>query len=203
MKVLLVNNDSDTWSKLELVVRAVGYDVTPIHHSSIGAIEPHGYDLAILSGGWWYDDPVELLREYAEELHLIRTSPIPILGICIGMQLMHIAVDLAVPLMDNPQSGDKPITISEKGQKLFGFAPSMMVFKNHTRAIFETDPSFDILATSSTSPKFTEIMKHKERPLLGVQFHPEMGPVDQAAIRIRTLVDGLLGSPVNAVQNEQ
>lgn len=201
MKILLVNNDSDTWSKLETVVRATGYEVTPVHHSVIGAIDARAYDVAILSGGWWYDDPIQLLNEYAEELQLIRATPIPILGICIGMQLMHVAIDQAVPLMDDPQSGDRKIMINETGQKLFNLPAELEVFKNHTRAIFETDPRFEILAVSSTSPKFTEMMIHKEKLLLGVQFHPEAGPVDAAAERIKTLINGLLQSP--AVQSLQ
>lgn len=189
MKVLLVNNDSDTWSKLETVVREAGYEVTPIHHSALGAIDPRGYDLAILSGGWWYDDPVQLLKEYAEELQFIRTTPIPILGICIGMQLMHVAVDQAVPLMDEPQSGDKVITVNEAGQRLFGFPAEIEVFKNHTRAIVETDPQFEMLAYSQGH---VEIMRHKTRSLLGVQYHPEMGPVNEAAARIKVLVGALI-----------
>jgi GMP synthase-like glutamine amidotransferase len=194
MRILLVNNDSDTWSKLVTVVEATGYEVEPIHHSAIGAIDARAYDVAILSGGWWadYQEIPEVLEMYAEELQFIRSNPIPILGICVGMQLQHVALNQAVPLMDEPQSGDKPITVSERGQELFGFPPELEVFKNHTRAIFETDPQFEILATSSTTPKFTEMMIHKEKPLLGVQFHPEMGPVDLAADRVKALVSGLL-----------
>lgn len=192
MKVLLINNDSDTWSKLVTVVRATGYDVTTSHHSDIGSIDIGAYDLAILSGGWWYDDPIELLKEYAEELHFIRTTPIPIFGICIGMQLMHVAVDQAVPLMDEPQSGDKIISINKTGQQLFGFPDELEVFKNHTRAIYETDPQFELLAEAEGH---VEIMRHKTRPLLGVQFHPEAGPVDEASQRLMVLIGGLLKSP--------
>lgn len=189
MKVLLVNNDSDTWDKLVRVVEAAGYDVTETHYSKLYSIDIQGFDLAVLSGGWWYDDEVELLQKYAQELHLIRTTPVPILGICLGMQLLHVAIDQAVPLMDEPQSGDRIINVNEAGQKLFGFPARMEVFKNHTRAIIEVDPQFEQLASADGH---VEIMKHKTRALLGVQFHPEMGPVDKAASRIQTLVAGLL-----------
>lgn len=195
MKVLLVNNDSDTWDKLVRVVRAAGYEVTEVHHSALGMIDVPSFDLAILSGGWWYDDEVELLNNYAEELNLIRTTPIPILGICLGMQLMYVAVDQAVPLMDEPQSGDRVITIHPAGQALFGFPEKMEVFKNHTRAVIETDPQFEQLASADGH---VEIMKHRTRALLGVQFHPEMGPADKAAERLQTLVAGLLGKPAQS-----
>ena len=109
------------------------------------------------------------------------------------MQLMHVAVDQAVPLMDEPQSGDKIITIHPAGQALFGFPEKMEVFKNHTRAVIETDPQFEQLASADGH---VEIMKHKTRPLLGVQFHPEMGPVDRAAGRLKILVGALFNDSI-------
>ena len=189
MKVLLVNNDSDTWEELEEVTRAAGHEMTPVHCSTIGAIDPRGYDLAVLSGGWWYDDETELLKNYAEELEFIKTSPIPILGICIGMQLMHVSLDQAVPLLDVQQSGYKPIQVSKVGQAIFGFSAELSVFKNHTRGVIEADPSFDVLASS---PGHIEIMMHRERPLLGVQFHPEVGSVADAAALLNQLLAPLM-----------
>lgn len=185
MRLLIVNNDSDTWEELLDVAQTAGHQVTPVHCRAIGAIDPRGYDMAVLSGGWWYDEPEELLENYAEELEFIRSAPIPILGICIGMQLMHVSLDQAVPLLDQPQSGYKPIEVSEVGQEIFGFPSVMNVFKNHTRAVIEADPHFDVLATS---PGHIEIMMHRERPLLGVQFHPEVGPVVEAADLFDTLL---------------
>ena len=193
MNVVLVNNESDTWQELYDTVVAAGYGATAVHHSAIGAIDPRGYDLAILSGGWWYDDETELLREYAEELEFIRSAPIPILGICLGMLLMHVAVDQAVPLLDEPQHGVKTIDVNVAGRALFGFDDKLAVFKNHTRAVIETDPQFELLADS---PGHAEIILHKTRPLLGVQFHPEVGDRQQTVSLLRSLVDGLQRVPL-------
>ena len=193
MNVLLVNNDSDTWEELQVVAKAAGYNVTPIHCSAVGAIDPRGYDLAILSGGWWYDDEVKLLKNYAEELQFIKSTPIPILGICIGMLLMHVAVDQAVPLLDEREFGPKHIDVNIAGQVLFGFSESIEVFKNHSRGVFETDPQFELLASSSGH---AEIMLHKTRPLLGVQFHPEIGDAEEAVTMLKTLVDALMRIPI-------
>ena len=189
MRLLLVNNDSDTWEELRGVTHAAGYEVTPVHCSTIGAIDPRGYDMAVLSGGWWYDDPDELLHTYAEELAFIRSSPIPVLGICLGMQLMHVSLDQAVPLLDEPQSGYKLITVTTAGQTIGGLPATMNVFKNHTRAVVTADPAFQVLATS---PGHVEMMLHRTRPLLGVQFHPEVGPIDEAADLLHTLIQVLL-----------
>ncbi len=190
MNILLVNNDSDTWKDLVGVVTGIkGWDVAQVHHSQIKVESARQYDLAILSGGWWYDDEVALLSNYAEELAFIKHAPIPILGICIGMQLMHVALDQAVPLIDIPQTGDQHITINKKGREIFGFGEDLEVYKNHTRGVIEADPDFEVLATS---PGHIEIMKHKTKPLLGVQFHPEVGPIDNARDMILTLVSAVI-----------
>jgi para-aminobenzoate synthetase len=170
VKILLVNNDSDSWSALHDLCKRCDWEVTAIHHKELLTATVSEFDLVILSGGWWYDDEVELLTEYAAELQLINTSPIPVLGICIGMQLMHVALDQAVPLLDSPQSGFRNIQLTASGQKLFGLPDTIRVFKNHTRGVIEVDPEFERLAHS---PGHVEIMLHRQRQLLGVQFHPE------------------------------
>lgn len=186
----MVNNDSDTWDELQDVVRAAGHKITSVNHDQIHTVHAEYYDLAILSGGWWYTNQVDLLNEYADELQFIMVAPIPILGICIGMQLMHVALNQAVPLMDDPQSGDRLINVNEAGRELTGFSEKMIVHKNHTRAIYEIDPHFEILATSENN--FTEMMRHRSKPLLGVQFHPEVGDEKECADIINKLINALM-----------
>jgi len=185
MKILLVNNDSDTWDELCEAVGAAGHDVTPTHYADIDRTATSQHDLAILSGGWWYDDEVELLEKYGEELNFIRTSPIPILGICIGMQLLHVSLDRAVPLLDAPQTGLKEIVTTTVGRERYGLPSTMKVHKNHTRGVIDADPIFEVLAIS---PGHVEIIRHTERPMLGVQFHPEVGPREQSANLLNALI---------------
>ncbi len=199
MNVLLVNNDTepDNWLQLQKIAVAAGYNVSPIHHSAIGAIDPRGYDLVILSGGWWASDQdqLEILKIYAEELRFIEETRTPILGICVGMLLIHVAMGQAAPLLDEQQYGIKPIDVNIAGQMLFGFPEKIEVFKNHDRGVVETEPEFETLASS---PGHAEIILHKTKPLLGVQFHPEVGDTDKAAKMLKTLVDGLIRVPIKS-----
>lgn len=199
MNILLVNNDSDTWQELQRTVSDAGHNVTSIHHKEISLFPIEEYELAILSGGWWYDDEIELLAEYAEELELIRTCPIPLLGICIGMQLMHVSLDRAAPLLDVPQSGIREITVTELGQLRYALPPTMSVFKNHTRGVIEADPIFDVLAYS---PGHVEIIAHQERPMLGVQFHPEVGDAHECVTLLNTLINLVVPSPNATIEGK-
>ncbi len=196
MNVLLVNNDTTTenWNELVAVCTALDFNIVTTHHSELLTVDMSRFDLAILSGGWWYDDETELLREYAAELEFINTATIPVFGICIGMQLLHVALDQAVPLLDEEQGGFKEITVTQKGQDLFGLAPTTLVFKNHTRGVVEADPNFDVLAYS---PGHVEIIRHQTRPLIGVQFHPESeASIEASKILLQKLITPLVPLPV-------
>lgn len=195
MKALVVNNDSDTWQALCDTVRQAGFQIATVHHSDIHKVDMSEFDLVVLSGGWWNDDASELLSNYGEELRVIRESKVPILGVCIGMQLMHVALEQAVPLMDQPQSGGRGIKLTERGRKLFDLPAVIIVHKNHTRAVVEADPSFEVLASSRSG---VEIMQHRTRPLLGVQFHPEVGSVERRYSLMKALTDHLLTAAADA-----
>lgn len=196
MNVLLVNNDTtaENWRELLSACTALGFNLTTAHHSELLSVDTSGFDLAVLSGGWWYDDESELLREYAAELQFINTTNIPIFGICIGMQLLHVALDQAVPLLDKEQGGFKDITVTNEGQRLFGLAPTTTVFKNHTRGVVEADPNFDVLAYS---PGHVEIIRHQTRPIIGVQFHPESeASLEESRELLQKLISPLVPLPV-------
>lgn len=194
MNVLLINNDTtpENWTELQAVCRSLDFAVTTIHHRDIPTIDTTQFDVAILSGGWWYDDDAELLREYAAELDFINTTSIPVLGICIGMQLMHVALEKTVPLLDQEQNGFKQITVTTEGQRLFDLPETTTVFKNHTRGVTEEDPMFEVLAYS---PGHAEIIRHTTRPILGVQFHPESeSTVESASILLTKLLHAVVTS---------
>ncbi len=180
MRLLLVDNDTDTRQELYDICVRCGYDVTPLHCLEVTAAMAKKYDVIVLSGGYWYDDAENHLQTYARELELIRTTTVPIIGICLGMQLMHVAYNGEVPLLDQPQSGLRRIAINSMGQQLLNLPSVIEVHKNHTRGVIAVGSEFEVLATS---PNHIEIMMHTKRPLLGVQFHPEVGdPVFNTAL---------------------
>jgi GMP synthase-like glutamine amidotransferase len=195
MKLLLVNNDSDTWKELyDLCVRC-GFEVESVHCSMLEIVQTSNFDLVVLSGGYWYDDELQHLETYRYELALIRESTVPILGICIGMQLMQVAFSGKVPLLDSQQTGLQTIEITEKGQELFGFKHALSVHKNHTRGVLTAVDIFEVLASS---PHHIEIMLHKTKPLLGVQFHPEIGDDASTSGQFLALISAITTPPTAA-----
>lgn len=198
METLVVNNDTDTWEELLALADRCGLALTPVHCRSVTAEQANNHDLVILSGGYWYDDESQHLETYRQELDLIRRTTTPVIGICLGMQLMHVAFNGEVPLLDAPQSGPKHISITPVGQTLFGLPDTLEVQKNHTRGVLSAGTMFDVLGAS---PGHIEIIKHVARPLLGVQFHPEVG--DQAIMTplFQKLVSTVVGLRTGSSDN--
>ena len=190
MKLLLIDNDSDTLIELRALCDSLDYDVSTVHCSQLAAHDAANYDLIVLSGGFWYDDELQHIAAYADELQLIQSSQTPIIGICLGMQLMHVAFSGHVPLLDEPQSGAKQITISPLGMEILGLPEHITVQKNHTRGVISALEHFDVLGHSHTH---LEIMRHKSLPFLGVQFHPEIGDREQNKALLRKFIDAVSG----------
>ncbi len=188
-KVLLVNNDSDTWEQLVGTSQACGFDVDTLHCLEVTADSGDGYDIVILSGGWWYNEAARHTEVYKGELELIRKTSTPVLGICIGMQLMQIAYSGAVPLLDKPQKDLQMITINSTGQELLDLPVTLAVQKNHTMGIIKVANGFTELAYS---PGHVEIIRHNSRPLLGVQFHPEVGTPQDRSLLLALLVNATI-----------
>lgn len=173
LRVLLIDNDSDTLRQLVDTCERNGCEVQVVRAAE-APVRPDAerVDCVILSGGIWHDDEAKQRSAYANEVELIRACTLPLMGICLGMQLMQVASDGEVPRLAEPQSGLAPITVLPAGQERLGLPAELMVYKNHTRGIITPPAFFDVLAVTDDR---TEIIRHRERPMIGVQFHPELG----------------------------
>jgi GMP synthase-like glutamine amidotransferase len=185
-KILVVNNDSDTWQELLDTVRDCGYEAEILHCQAVRPDSGQGCDAAILSGGWWYDDAAKHLEVYQGEIDFITHTSLPTLGICIGMQLMQLAFSGLVPQLDEPQKDLQTISVLPEGQKLLSLPEQITVHKNHTLGVVMPADGFTVLAAS---PDHVEIIKHATRPLLGVQFHPEVGEHDARIAMLQNLLE--------------
>lgn len=100
---------------------------------------------------------------------------IPLLGICYGMQVTARHFGGAVGPAPRAEYGRASLQLTETGtaSELFAGTPkTQRVWMSHADYVTELPGDFELLATSTSSP--IGAMRHRERPIYGVQHHPEV-----------------------------
>ena len=120
--------------------------------------------------------------ELAGVFSVIRNSSIPILGVCGGHQQIALALGGTVGLMERIEPGEGyegakrergylPVETNQQG--IFKDLPSAVtVWHSHCDEVKDLPQDFHRTAWNETCP--TQAMQHAERPVFGVQFHPEL-----------------------------
>jgi para-aminobenzoate synthetase component 2 len=119
-------------------------------------------------------------------LAAIRDLPtIPILGVCLGHQAIAQAFGGRVIRADPPRHG-KSSMIEHDGRDLFANVASPFQAGRYHSLIAERDSlPPELRVTAWTSDGVVMGLRHAERPLFGVQFHPEsvLTPSGQSILR--------------------
>lgn len=128
------------------------------------------WDAIILTGT---DVPPQRHRGlYDREIQMIREVRCPVLGICGGHQIVALSFGGSVGLLDQPLYGRVQVRVKRADPIVKELNNDFTVFTKHRFYVDEIPDAFDVIATD-TSVDSAYIVKHKERPLYGVQFHPE------------------------------
>jgi GMP synthase (glutamine-hydrolysing) len=134
---------------------------------AIRAWDPAGI---ILSGG-----PASVFADGAPDLDpAVAELGVPILGICYGLQLLAHRLGGLVERADGREYGRALLKL-ESEDPLFADLPGgaeRTVWMSHGDRVLRLPDGFKILARSESSP-FAAV-RHVERPIWGLQFHPEV-----------------------------
>jgi GMP synthase (glutamine-hydrolysing) len=124
----------------------------------------------ILSGG-----PASVYQEGAPRCDRgIFELGLPVLGICYGMHLMTQALGGRVEGSSRREFGRTVITV-QRADPLWGElgrGARIGVWMSHGDRTARLPDGFRVLASSTNCP--VAAMRHRDRPLYGVQFHPEV-----------------------------
>jgi GMP synthase (glutamine-hydrolysing) len=126
-------------------------------------------DGIILSGG-----PNSVYSPGAPTVDAELLDIAPVLGICYGMQLIARLAGAEVRRGGRREYGRAEITVLQPDTLFDGFEPGSVTtaWMSHGDHVEEPPPRFTVIATSAGNP--VAAFRHAERPIFGVQFHPEV-----------------------------
>lgn len=130
--------------------------------------------------------------EAATALALIRTyaGRLPILGICLGHQCLAVAYGGEVDPLDNPVHG-KSSLVTHDGRGCFEGLPNPLeVGRYHSLEVVRVPPVLEVCARTESGTVMA--LRHRELPLLGLQFHPDSFLSPEGAELFRHAVAGRL-----------
>jgi GMP synthase (glutamine-hydrolysing) len=105
---------------------------------------------------------------------------LPVLGICYGMQLMCEALGGQVKNAPLREYGRAHCRVTATSDLFIGVPDETVVWMSHGDQVANVSDEFQPLAATETCP-FAAV-KHRELPLYGLQFHPEVTHTPDGAI---------------------
>lgn len=165
MKILLVDNNSRLLEKLKVLIP--GEEI--VHRwDDLQNLNSEEFDLVVLSGGSMFQI-VGNEEKLKEEIRIIKECKKPLIGICYGCELIVESFGGELEKLPELHKGVTKIEVLEDDQ-IFKELKEFEVYENHQWRIKTLPNTFIPLAKSEHS---YEVIKHKELPIYGLQFHPE------------------------------
>lgn len=134
---------------------------------------PHNLEAIILSGSEAHLQDEADLDLYNAEIELVRKTDLPVLGICFGHQLIGKAFDSKIQSFQKFIKNFPKIRILEPDAIFSSWkaGQEIQVAQHHKDYMSNLPSEFVCLAESETHN--IEAMKHKSKPIYGVQAHIE------------------------------
>lgn len=104
---------------------------------------------------------------------------IPVLGICYGLQLIVYLFGGQVAQAAEREYGHAELEITQPSQLFKDIPEKSRVWMSHGDRLEKLPPRFEQIALTQNSP--LAVIHHQERPIFGLQFHPEVNHTEKGA----------------------
>lgn len=180
LKILVINNYGQTCHLIHRSLRDLGMDAKLVPNTStvddILKAEPDGL---VFSGGPTMD-------RAGNGIELVKIDK-PILGICLGHQLMAKAFGGEIRTGQYGGFARVDIEVVDEDDILRGIGPKTVVWASHQDEVSKLPDGFIQLARSNICEY--EAMRHKEKPLFGVQWHPEVSHTEKGILLLKNFLE--------------
>jgi GMP synthase (glutamine-hydrolysing) len=180
-KVCVIDNGGQWTHRIWRVLREIGCETKIIPNTT--PVSEIDADALVLSGGApriaWESPRLGNCTDYLKEFRG------PILGICVGLQLMAIHCGGKAGPSKVPEYGLAKIRVIEEDDLFKGLPREFLVWESHNDEVKDA-PGFTVLAVSENCS--VQAVKHVKRPHYGVQFHPEVNNTEHGEEIYRNFV---------------
>jgi GMP synthase (glutamine-hydrolysing) len=110
----------------------------------------------------------------------------PILGICVGLQLMAVYCGGKAGPSEVPEYGLAKINVIERDDLFKGVPKEFLVWESHNDEV-KVAEGFEVLAFSENCS--VQAAKHRKKSYYGVQFHPEVNNTEHGEEILRNFTN--------------
>jgi anthranilate synthase component 2 len=122
----------------------------------------------------------------------IRAAKVPVLGVCLGHQSIGAVFGGNVVRAPEPVHG-KTASIRHEGRSIFeGMPQGFQAARYHSLVVEATTLPAELEPTAWTQDGLIMGLRHRELPVVGVQFHPESVLTPEGPRLVRNFLDGRL-----------
>ncbi len=141
--------------------------------TTVRELERLGADGLVMGGGPQRVRSIEdLTGELRDAARLISKLKLPLLCICVTHQLLATAYGGRTDVAKKPEFGPVEVSVIQEGGILEGMTPSFTAWESHNDEVVTPPEGFQVLARSENCA--VQAMRHVDREMYGVQFHPEV-----------------------------
>lgn len=180
-RVYVIDNGGQWTHRIWRVLREIGCETKIIPNTT--PMSEIDADALVLSGGAprvaWESPRLGNCTDYLNKFGG------PIMGICVGLQLMAIHCGGKAGPSKVPEYGLAKIRVIEEDDLFRGLPKEFLVWESHNDEVKDA-PDFRVLAVSENCS--VQAVKHLERPYYGVQFHPEVNNTEHGEEIYRNFV---------------
>ena len=154
---------------------------------SIRELEEIGFNGLVAGGGPQSVYEENSRRELRNLEHLLKENSEPLLCICVSHQLLAEALGGRTGPAKEPEYGRITVHVDEEDEVLRGAGSSFTAWASHNDEVIRMPDGFQRLAHSQNCK--IEAMRSSNRPIYGVQFHPEVSHTTMGRTIFRNFVE--------------
>jgi para-aminobenzoate synthetase component 2 len=169
-RVLVVDNYDSFVFNLVQYLGQLGAETVVLRNDEVSAKDVDGYDGVLISPG---PGAPEQAGMSVELVGVCEDKGVPLLGVCLGHQAIAVAHGATVGRAPELLHGKTSEVVHEHAGVLHDLPSPFTVTRYHSLAVEEDTLPPELDVTGRTPGGVVMALRHRDKPVEGVQFHPE------------------------------